>query len=82
MNSSDNPRLAILAALWDGIANGTLGSPAERLRALAAKQVRDRELARLAKLDVRQQGEVWLRLAAGEDPEELLPPDLDDELAK
>jgi hypothetical protein len=66
-------RLAVLHALFDAIADGRVGTPQERLAAIAAKAKRDVLLARYRKLSVKEQGEIWLRLAGGDDPEELLP---------
>ena len=71
-------RLAVLAVLWDGLANGTIGTPRERLAAIAAKQKREAFLARFAKLDIRTQGQIWLQmctLSADQDPDDLLSPD-------
>jgi hypothetical protein len=66
-------RLAVLKAMFDAIVDGRIGTPQERLAAIAAKQKRDVLLTRYRKLPVKEQGEVWLRLAGGDDPEELLP---------
>jgi hypothetical protein len=66
-------RVTILKAMFGAIVNGRVGTPQERLAAIAAKQKRDVLLARYRKLPVKEQGEVWLRLAGGDDPEELLP---------
>ena len=57
-------RLAILAKLWDAIVDSD--SPQEKL----ARRDRDQ---RLSKLDVREQGAIWLRVVAGEHIEGLLP---------
>jgi hypothetical protein len=65
-------RLTVLHALFGAIADGRVGTPQERLAAIAAKQKRDALLARYRKLPVKEQGEIWLRLAGGDDPEELL----------
>jgi hypothetical protein len=66
-------RVTILKAMFGAIADGRVGTPQERLAAIAAKQMRDVLLTRYRKLPVKEQGEVWLRLAGGDDPEELLP---------
>jgi hypothetical protein len=65
-------RLTVLKAMFDAIADGRVGTPQERLAAIAAKAKRDGLLARYRKLPVKDQGDIWLRLAGGDDPEELL----------
>jgi hypothetical protein len=66
-------RIALLQALFDGHANGKIGTPQERLAALEAKAKRDRWLSRFRRLPLTEQGAIWLRVQAGDDLEELLP---------
>jgi hypothetical protein len=55
-----------LQALYDLIATGAVGTPRERLRALAAKEHATQFLAKFEKLTVTEQSDVLLRIEAGE----------------
>jgi hypothetical protein len=66
-------RKAVLAALFEATTDGRVGTPQERLAALQAKARRDRFLERMSRLPVHEQGQIYLRLIAGDDPEQLLP---------
>jgi hypothetical protein len=66
-------RMAVLAALFDAHADGRVGSPQERLAAIRSKANRDRFLERMKLLTLKEQGQIYLRLIAGDDPDQLLP---------
>jgi hypothetical protein len=73
MPRSPTDRMKILQALWDDHCDVNKGTPQERLIAQHAKAKVDRFLERMKRLSIKRQGEVWIRLPAGDAPEELLP---------
>jgi hypothetical protein len=63
----------VLAALFEAAIDGRVDTPQERLAALHAKATRDGFLERMKLLTLKEQGQIYLRLIAVDDSEELLP---------
>jgi hypothetical protein len=64
--------MTVLRALYDATADGRIGTPQQRLAAVAAKRRRDTFLAWMRGLPLQEQQKIYFRLIAGDDPEELM----------
>jgi hypothetical protein len=68
--------LAELRGLWQAIVDGRLDAtlpPKERFAAWYRRQRNAAFMDRFGRLSVTEMSDAWLRLVAGEDPDEILP---------